>query len=798
MQVLSPADRLYSGNSANRSDSLPRETGNCMSALANMTEVEVFFLSPDFVILLANDAAATAVGVSRSHLIGHRIDEVLPMLYRRIETFHPELERTGAILFDQGAAEMRQGQLALRDTYVILMRDMLENAPLGWVVISLDPTVPASLRNAVETIPVPMAILRAPELSIELANSSFTTLFAPSGLLATAEPGRPGQAISVMVEAAMRTGEYIRSSTSWPGGPDRGRRTDWTVYCCPIRRLGQSRRDSEAVAVLMQQTQARASMLQGLDTVRRLGLAINDRTDIASFLHAATSACASFLSAAYCAVIQHDRVGGRFVRLAESSPLGLIPESAPEECCGSLAEMVLSEESSWRIIPLGGNAGLGACEQAVIETCVAFPIAVRGRCYGHLIAALTYDSTNLNADDLRLAELTALYCGIALEQERAVGDYAQLEAAQRNAESEAIQNFTLLGALIDSLEDGVIIVDADKCVILANRSAATFFGMPRHEMRSLDQILAHTRLAQMNGTPLPTVDRPAHRLLQGLHVLKGDYMMTAGDGSSRVLAFNGGVLRNPDGSIAFSITVAHDRTELVQAEKASRDYLRFVSHDLRSPLTLISARAQMLERSAEHPDGVRRNAQAILRSVRQMNSMISDLTDSVRLEFGGALSVRPRTVDLVALLNELIERWKDTPEGDRIESCLPVSMPPVRADADGVERILTNLMSNALKYSPDEEKITVSAAANDMEATISVADCGPGIHPEDAGHLFERFFRSESARKHHDGLGLGLPISKALAEAQGGRIWVETELGRGSVFSFTLPVSPPDSTNAEA
>jgi len=180
-----------------------------------------------------------------------------------------------------------------------------------------------------------------------------------------------------------------------------------------------------------------------------------------------------------------------------------------------------------------------------------------------------------------------------------------------------------------------------------------------------------------------------------------------------------------------------------------------------------------------------------------MNSMISDLTDSVRLEFGGALSVRPRTVDLVALLNELIERWKDTPEGDRIEACLPVSMPPVRADADGVERILTNLMSNALKYSPDEEKITVSAAANDMEATISVADCGPGIHPEDAGHLFERFFRSESARKHHDGLGLGLPISKALAEAQGGRIWVETELGRGSVFSFTLPVSPPDSTSAE-
>jgi len=273
-------------------------------------------------------------------------------------------------------------------------------------------------------------------------------------------------------------------------------------------------------------------------------------------------------------------------------------------------------------------------------------------------------------------------------------------------------------------------------------------------------------------------------------VLKGDYMMMAPDGSSRVLTFNGGVLRNPDGSISSAITIAHDRTESAQAEKASRDYLRFVSHDLRSPLTLISARAQMLERSAEHPDSVRRNAQAILRSVRQMNTMISDLADSVRLEFGGALAVRPRTLDLIALLSEVIERWKETPEGDRIEVRLPDSMPPVCADPDAFERVLANLMSNALKYSPDEEKITVSAAADEVEATVSVADRGPGIPPEDAGRLFERFFRSESARKHHDGLGLGLTISRALVEAQDGRIWVETELGHGSVFSFTLPLSP--------
>lgn len=793
MSVLGPVDCSCSGDPAGRVDCLTRGTGIFMSTLANITELEVFFLSPDFIVLFANDAAAKAAGASATDLIGRRIDGVLPMLYRRVEMFRPELERTGAVLFDQGAPEMRQGSVILRDTYVVLMRNILDDFPLGWVVASLDPALRASLHNAVETIPVPMAILRMPELAIELANSRFTALLAPSESLAAVGPGQPGQAIAVMASAVGRTGEYIKSSTSWPGGPDSGRRTDWTIYCCPLQRLGQSSRDSKAVVVLVQPTQERVLMLRKLDVMRRLGLALTDRADIQSFLHTAVSACASFLSAAYCAVIRHDPASGQLLRLAESSPLGLIPESAPLECCPRLAGMVQSEESSYHIIRLDESPGWPEREQAGIEAFAVFPIAAHGGCYGHIVAALTADGSNLKSDDVHLAELTALYCGIVLEQERSASHYAQLEAAQRKAEDEAALNAKILGALIDSLEDGVIVVDADQRVILANRSAATFFGMPRDEIHSLDQILACTQLAQMDGTPLPSHDRPARKLLQGLHVLRGDYVLTASDGSSRVLAFNGGVMRDPDGSISSAITVAHDRTELAQAEKASRDYLKFVSHDLRSPLTLISARAQMLERSPEHPDSVRRNAQAILRSVRQMNTMISDLTDSVRLEFGGALAVRPRTLDLVVFLNEQIERWEEACEGNRIEIRLPDSVPPVYADPDGIERILANLISNALKYSPGEEKIIVSAAVDDVEVIVSVADRGPGIRPEDAKRLFERFFRSESALKHHDGLGLGLPISKALVEAHGGRIWVETELGQGSVFSFTLPLSPSSS-----
>ena len=351
MQVLSPADRLYSGNSASRSDSLPRETGSFMSALANMTEAEVFFLSPDFVILLANDAAATALGVSRSHLIGHRIDEVLPEFYSHIEMISTELERTGAVFVDQDMQEMRQGQPVSCDTYMIPMRDILE-IPFG-LVSRLDATVPACGMLWNTSCPLRPAC----PTHIELA-SCFAALWRHQ---VAAPPNKSNRHVGKAVR------KYIKSSTSGSGRTG----AESTGRLRPVQCHGE--RETRAVVLCSRHS---ASTLQGLDTVRRLGLAITDGTDIPSFLHTAMSACASFLSAAYCAVIQHDRVGGRFVRLAESSPLGLIPESAPEECCGSLAEMMLSEESSWRIVPLGGNAELGACEQAGIETCVAFPIAV--------------------------------------------------------------------------------------------------------------------------------------------------------------------------------------------------------------------------------------------------------------------------------------------------------------------------------------------------------------------------------------------------------------------------------------
>ncbi len=230
--------------------------------------------------------------------------------------------------------------------------------------------------------------------------------------------------------------------------------------------------------------------------------------------------------------------------------------------------------------------------------------------------------------------------------------------------------------------------------------------------------------------------------------------------------------------------------ELHQLQEQREDLLRMVSHDLRSPLTAILGQAQLVQRALEKTgqDGhLRRSADAIYTSGRRMNAMIQDLVDVARVE-AGQLKLRLAPVDLRSFIVDLEDRLAGVLDTTRIRTKIPEDLPGVSADPDRLERILTNLISNALKYSPPDTEVLVAAAKSDAEVAISVTDQGPGIAPKDRRHIFERFYRIARTRQA-EGLGLGLYITRVLVEAHGGRIWVESEAGKGSTFSFTLPVA---------
>ncbi|MHB0938697.1 MAG: sensor histidine kinase [Armatimonadota bacterium] len=229
---------------------------------------------------------------------------------------------------------------------------------------------------------------------------------------------------------------------------------------------------------------------------------------------------------------------------------------------------------------------------------------------------------------------------------------------------------------------------------------------------------------------------------------------------------------------------------LLERERERDAYIHIVSHDLRAPLTIAIGHAELMTETLEETgqDGeLRDGLQAMSLAMRQMNLMIRDLVDSARSE-AGQLQLTRQPTNLHRFTADLLRRAQTALAVDRIRNDIPVDLPLVSADQDRLERILMNLLSNALKYSPPDTPVTLSAQATGDEVMVSVTDQGPGIPPEDQAHLFQQFYRAKGTRKT-EGIGLGLFITRLLVEAHGGRIRVESEVGKGSTFIFTLPVA---------
>lgn len=253
-------------------------------------------------------------------------------------------------------------------------------------------------------------------------------------------------------------------------------------------------------------------------------------------------------------------------------------------------------------------------------------------------------------------------------------------------------------------------------------------------------------------------------------------------------------LYDEKGAFAGAVIVNEDITQIMQTKEALRravaareHVLGVVAHDLRNPLSVIQLQAQLLLRISERRGDQKEALQSIHQQVKRMDRMIEDLLDVTRIE-AGTLSLERAPVAPKALLEEVLQSHRPLAAEAALElrRAAKPGLPRVYADRGRIVQVLDNLIGNAIKFTRPGGRITVAAAAQDGQVVFSVADTGVGLDAQAQRHVFDRLWQAGVDRR---GVGLGLAIAKAIVEAHGGRIWVESAAGAGSTFYFTVPAA---------
>jgi len=444
------------------------------------------------------------------------------------------------------------------------------------------------------------------------------------------------------------------------------------------------------------------------------------------------------------------------------------------------------------LLALGQAAdALSAAPGDPLEICSHLYAAVAGwLVYDALFAAAVLDpyarleaaSRELRATNAHLEQLRGRVEG---ELAETIGRLA--ETTDREAEARAE-----LEAAIAAVPEAIAVYSPGGSVVRQNEVARQLFAAAR-DLRE-DSAMSRWKALQprtTDGRPFALEEHPLARALRG-ETVRGCVMAIRPPGRKPTwVSVSAAPIRAGDELVGAVAAVA-DVSALQDLQAQLEDLLRAVSHDLRNPLQIVLLQGERLLRvaNAEGHEKVRHSATAVIAAGRQMGSLIRDLVDAARMESGRQrLACQP--LDLRAWLPGLISLSAGAIDPARVRLDLPPDLPLAWADPARLDRVFLNLLGNALRHSPPGAEVRIRAEARGDEVAVAVEDSGQGVAPEDLPHLFERFYRGKASAG--DGLGLGLYIVRLLVEAHGGRIRAESTPGRGSAFTFTLPLALPPS-----
>jgi PAS domain S-box-containing protein len=377
---------------------------------------------------------------------------------------------------------------------------------------------------------------------------------------------------------------------------------------------------------------------------------------------------------------------------------------------------------------------------------------------------------------------------------RDVTEREQHLARLQDARAEAERERRLLQTVVDSAPVGILFVDPETDKVRTNVALTAMLGSPV-EPSDLQQPYPGNFL-HPDGRAVTLEEFPSTRALSGQAVPAQEFLIVRPDRQLPVLASAAPVFGSSETVRGVVVTI-QDITVRRELEQLQQDYVGLISHDLRNPLQVIALRTQLLQRLLQER-GLTREAAltgSLLQNTRQMGWLVEELLENSILE-AGKVELHRESTDLGRFLEEVLERDLPPDTRQRFHLELASPLPTVSVDPARLERVVVNLLTNAVKYSPPDTPIELRIQQSGEAVEISVRDYGLGLLPEDAVRLFQKYYRTKEGRRAK-GTGLGLYICRLIVEAHGGGIRVASQPGQGAIFTVTLPLNAPSQENTE-
>lgn len=454
----------------------------------------------------------------------------------------------------------------------------------------------------------------------------------------------------------------------------------------------------------------------------------------------------------------------------------------PCRCCTSLTQQAITQGVTVYVPDAQATLSAQCRDGVTYRAVVAAPLSIGTGALGALILASTKPGA-FNSTDQRIWTALASQVAVAVENARL---YDQARRAKRQVD-----------AVIRNMADGLVVLDRGRRIVAVNPAAEQMLGLKESEMIGWSPEVgpADPRFEPLRRICQPPAAQTAslrHPALLDSDEPAGQPVVVVDSPQPRVLRVLSSPIDAVDEREGGEVKLLHDVTREHELEQLQRDFISTVSHELRTPLFSIKGFVELiLKGKVPDPEVQREFLGRVVEQANQLSAIVSDLLDTSRLE-AGTMELAKTKVDLAQVASEAVTRLESVARERevRLEYQATPGLPQVYGDARRLAQVVTNLVGNAIKFSNPGSSVHVRCQGGPTELTLSVADHGPGIPPEAMPHLFSKFYQVDSsATRRAGGTGLGLYISRRIVEAHGGRIQAQSELGRGSVFTFSIPVA---------